>query len=362
MLSNYTESFTLMEWLALTGLTQCLLILVYIVFRVRRWAQAVLAIAYFLTLALAFAGEFALRLEDYQDNLRLALWFLWMGGPPISYLLILQVAHPAGLPPARHFLVLAPLFVFPAIFFAARGVTGICPGGAFLCARQMDWLYILGVAAGGISLLLLWVQKGLFADMRRARGGGERYWLVLALIAMNAAILGVEVFRLFDRLAQDEADRLLVTIGISFVYLATTTLFRIYPPPVPLAAYGRNKTASQADLSPAEAGIAERITQLMNLDKVYQEPAYSRADLARELEISETQLSRVINAAFGKSFPRLINEFRVSDAKRLLEDPSIPVNVVAEQAGFNSLASFNRVFREITDKTPSFYRNEKCGR
>lgn len=360
MFAPYTETFTLMEWLALTGLTQCMLILVYVCFRVRRWSQAVLAAAYFLLLALAFAAQFALRLEDYADEIRFALWFLWMAGPPLSYLLILQVARPAGLPPGRHFWVLAPLVFVPALFLVLRGVTGFCDNRAFLCERQMDWLYILGVAAGGISLLLLWAEKGLFSDMRRARGGSERYWLVLALVAMNVMILGVETFRLFGRLAEDDADRLLVTIGLSFVYLATTTLFRIYPPPVPLAAYGRRLTDAPT-LDAAETELAARITKLMTMDKVYQEPSYSRADLARELEVSETQLSRVINAAFGKSFPRMINEYRVQDAKRLLEDPAIPVNVAAEQAGFNSLASFNRVFREITGMTPSFYRNEKCG-
>lgn len=67
-------------------------------------------------------------------------------------------------------------------------------------------------------------------------------------------------------------------------------------------------------------------------------------------------MSRVINVAFGKSFPRLLNEFRVDDAKRMLHDPAIAIQVVAAEVGFNSLASFNRAFREITSITPTQYR------
>ena len=110
-------------------------------------------------------------------------------------------------------------------------------------------------------------------------------------------------------------------------------------------------------LSEDEKQIADKVRNLMELDKLYHEPTFSRADLARELGTSENTLSRVINSAFGKSFPRLLNEFRVEDAKRMLRDPAIPIQVLAFEVGFNSLASFNRVFREITGETPSHYRS-----
>ena len=40
----------------------------------------------------------------------------------------------------------------------------------------------------------------------------------------------------------------------------------------------------------------------------------------------------------------------------MLHNPEIAIQVVAFEVGFNSLASFNRAFREITGKTPSEYR------
>ena len=356
MLPLYSATFSLVEWLAITGLTQCLLILVYIFFRVRRWRQAALAIAYFLVLALAFAFQFALRLSDFEPQIRLGLWFFWMAGPPLSYLLILQVARMIELPSARDFLALLPLPFSLVAVLTARNATHFCGDDISLCARVFDWLYILGGASGALCLLALWAHRGLFSDMKSARGGGERYWLVLSLILMNVFILAVHFMYLFDKIERARADSLLVTVGIAFVYLATTTLFRIYPPPVQLGS--RTQRWKAETLSDDEEALVLKITDLMTLDKVYQEPAFSRSDLARELHVSETILSRVINSAFGKSFPKLLNEFRVEDAKKMLENPDIAINVIATEAGFNSLASFNRVFREITGKSPSSYRNE----
>jgi len=131
-------------------------------------------------------------------------------------------------------------------------------------------------------------------------------------------------------------------------------LFRVYPLPVPLNAASRVRTMLFSD---EERKIAEKVQKLMELDKVYHEPEFSRADLAREVGTSENTLSRVINRAFGKSFPKLLNEFRVEDAKRMLHDPAIPIQVLAFEVGFNSLASFNRVFRDVTGETPSEYRS-----
>ena len=94
----------------------------------------------------------------------------------------------------------------------------------------------------------------------------------------------------------------------------------------------------------------------MSLDKVYQAASYNRADLARELAVPEAVVSRVINAHFGKSLPTLLNEYRIADARYLLTSTDLPVKDIADQVGFNSMPSFNRVFREITGTTPSLLR------
>jgi hypothetical protein len=135
----FTSTFSLIEWLAVTGLAQCVLVLVYIIFRVRNWRQAFLTLAYFFVLGCAFALQFSLRLEDYEAGIRLMQWLCWTLSAPLAYLLVLQVAKGAALPEPRQFLVLA---LVPAAFLiglAARYAARVCAPGVLFCPSLMTW-------------------------------------------------------------------------------------------------------------------------------------------------------------------------------------------------------------------------------
>jgi AraC-like DNA-binding protein len=67
----------------------------------------------------------------------------------------------------------------------------------------------------------------------------------------------------------------------------------------------------------------------------------------------------VINQNFNRNFYDFVNEYRVREVLRLMEDSS-RVNdkmlTLAFDAGFNSKPTFNAVFKKITGRTPSDYR------
>ena len=102
--------------------------------------------------------------------------------------------------------------------------------------------------------------------------------------------------------------------------------------------------------------MVDAVENLINLERIYHEPSYSRSDLAKELNVAEASVSRIINLHFKKSFPQVLNEYRVEDAKRLLLDTDASIAVVAEEVGFNSISSFNRVFKDLAGQSPSSYR------
>ena len=350
---NYATTFSLLEWLAITGFAQGVLILVYIVFRARHWQQAFIPILYFLFLTAAFGLQFAMRLEDFVPLLQVGVWVCWAMGPPLCYLFGLQVVRMTEVPHKMHFLV---LLAVPVAVLAAAGLMyagGGCETRWIYCGSYFSVLYLCGAMIGGLCVLALWLRTDIFASLWRHKSGRERYWLVMLLLVMNTFALLVNLLRGGDALAESEAEALLVTLGIAFIYLATTTLFRVYPPPVALGNVGR---ASFTALTAEEKTLAEKIRQLLEVDKLYQEHSFSRKELARETGVSESTISKVVNIAFGCSLPKLISEFRVEDAKTLLHEQDIPIQVVASESGFNSLASFNRVFREVTGETPSSYR------
>lgn len=356
---SYNTTLNLLEWLSVTGLAQAVLILVYMASRVRQWRQALLPMVYFSVLGAAFALQFALRIETIADTLRFFLWLAWMMAPVLCYLLVLQIVKLVDLPDRKQFFM---LLLIPLVLGAGAVIgktTNACDPDILFCENLMRWFYWLGSISGGIAMLALFAHRGLFSELWKIKGGKERYWLIIILVVANMVAVGVNLTRSTGTLSPADADALLVLLGIVLVYLAMTSLFRVYPPPLQLASATSKMTFK--DLSDAERVLAEQIKKLMELDKVYHEQTFSRADLARELQTSENTLSKVINVTFGKSFPTLLNEFRVEDAKRLLKDPKIPIQTVAFEVGFNSVASFNRVFKDLTGTTPSHYRSMNLG-
>lgn len=63
-------------------------------------------------------------------------------------------------------------------------------------------------------------------------------------------------------------------------------------------------------------------------------------------------MSGLINHHFGESFPRVINQFRINRACELLRKGGRSITEVAAECGFDSQRNFNRVFKELTGKTP----------
>lgn len=337
MFFEYSATFNLIEWLSIMGLLQTIFILVYIIMRIRRWRQGVVAVCYLLLLALCFALQFALRLDDFYSELRHTLIFCRAMLPPLCFLLVMQVVLMNELPEKKHFwvLIFAPIFLSAERFFS------------------LEMLYWLSAMTGTVSMLAIWCSRDALNILRKMKGGRERYWLIIMLVVANLLGVVVTLLRSIGYIAVIDADAMMVLLGIAFCYLATSTLLRVYPQPVQLDSVPRTTGMS---LSTEEKAVAERVKQLMELDKLYHEPTFGRADLAREIGVSESILSRVINIAFGKSFPTLISYYRVEDAKRMLADSDIPVQVVAKEVGFNSLASFNRVFRQLAGEAPTSFR------
>jgi predicted permease len=91
----------------------------------------------------------------------------------------------------------------------------------------------------------------------------------------------------------------------------------------------------------------------------YQDPELTLRSLAEMLDIHPNELSRIINIAFRKNFNDFINEYRIREVTRKMQDPAcdrITLLGIAMDAGFNSKSTFNRVFREMTGKSPTEYK------
>ena len=83
--------------------------------------------------------------------------------------------------------------------------------------------------------------------------------------------------------------------------------------------------------------------------------------LAEKLDIPVKELSNTINRYYEVNFYEFINNYRILEAKRLLEDPEQfdkSITDVFYDAGFNSKSVYNTLFKKRFNKTPSQYRKD----
>ncbi len=104
----------------------------------------------------------------------------------------------------------------------------------------------------------------------------------------------------------------------------------------------------------------ERLSQFMEAQRPYLNPDLNLKEMAQELRMSRGQLSEVINIGFGKNFNDFINTYRINLVKDMLKagrHKKLSLLGIAYECGFNSKATFNRVFKKFTNSSPTEFLN-----
>jgi AraC-like DNA-binding protein len=103
----------------------------------------------------------------------------------------------------------------------------------------------------------------------------------------------------------------------------------------------------------------ETISGLLTNTKPFMDAAFTLKKLSATTAIPEHILSFVFSEGFGNNFVYVINEFRITEAKKLLLDQKMnhySIAGIAAESGFNSLSAFNTAFKKFTGTTPSEFK------
>ena len=74
--------------------------------------------------------------------------------------------------------------------------------------------------------------------------------------------------------------------------------------------------------------------------------------------MNEQYFCRFFKKAIGRSPIEYVNEYRVKQSLRLLEETDLPITEVCLESGYNNLGNFLREFRKYTGTTPLQYRKK----
>lgn len=111
--------------------------------------------------------------------------------------------------------------------------------------------------------------------------------------------------------------------------------------------YNSHNLSSDSRLSKIISYISDHYHENPSLDKI--------SDMAA---MTTNSFCRFFKKKTNKSYIQFINELKAGKACQLLINGDKSNHEISIESGFNSLSTFNRVFKHITNRTPTEYRNK----
>lgn len=103
-----------------------------------------------------------------------------------------------------------------------------------------------------------------------------------------------------------------------------------------------------------------RLLRFMDEEKPYFDGNLTINDLSGKTGIPRHYITEILNEKHGRNFFTFINEYRVKEVIKRINDPKYQhytILAIAFDSGFNSKSTFNTFFKSYTGMTPSEYRS-----
>jgi AraC-like DNA-binding protein len=112
---------------------------------------------------------------------------------------------------------------------------------------------------------------------------------------------------------------------------------------------------------PTNSEVRNALLKAMGTDRLYLIPELTLALLSHQLNLSPKSISQTLNNDLKKNFHDFVNEYRVEEVKRRLlsnDYENLTLLAIAQDSGFNSKSSFNRIFMKATGMSPKKFKDK----
>lgn len=113
-----------------------------------------------------------------------------------------------------------------------------------------------------------------------------------------------------------------------------------------------NKNSSADSGEAMEKKVAEYV-------KMHLSENVKRDDIAGALYFNPTYFSHIFKQRTGISLTQFVNQFRIREAKKLLDTTDLSVGNVAMDTGYYNFSYFSKQFKEMYCVTPREYRKNR---
>lgn len=105
--------------------------------------------------------------------------------------------------------------------------------------------------------------------------------------------------------------------------------------------------------------VYQNIIDLLEKEKIYTDPYLSIHSLSEKVGCNEKYISNAISNTANMNYSKLINSYRINEAKRLIYNNQYEnLNEVMTACGFNSRTTFYTAFNKYTGMSPKQFRDQ----
>jgi AraC-like DNA-binding protein len=192
-------------------------------------------------------------------------------------------------------------------------------------------------------------------------------WLKQLIVAIGL-FTAVWVVYLIPYIIPSLSNWLLTTLNWYPIYLPMVILIYWLGIKVFLNQSVRNPKTSIPSNPLAQETITKTLallTKAMETDKLFLNPELNVSVLAQKIAIPQKTISAVLNQHLNKNFNEFVNDYRLQEFKIKITQPhlqNLTILGIATECGFNSQATFQRIFKEAEGVSPSvFVKNIQKG-
>jgi len=235
-----------------------------------------------------------------------------------------------------------PLYISWSFYSLKKHQTNILRFFSFNEVVGLKWLYYLTIGLGAIWLAILTAYLLTYAV--EVIELSNRDILIYLVFVLYVFVLGFKGFKQGSIFL--DINPVLTSKKISYDKILEVKA---------------NKTKEkQKDKIKDSDLVLKKLQNYMISEKPFLEEKLTIVQLSEAINIPYYILSQIINDNLNQNFFDYVNTHRVNEAKEKLCDPKLDhytILGIALDCGFNSKASFNRIFKLKTSETPSQYKN-----